>query len=83
LALLFLPFILPAQTPFFIAGTVKDNPLNTVYLLSLYGERTYLVDSVKADASGAFSFTLKSGNKPGMYKIVFGKDRFLEIIFNK
>ncbi|HNW76409.1 MAG TPA: thioredoxin-like domain-containing protein [Bacteroidales bacterium] len=83
LALLLLPFILPAQTPFFITGTVKDNPLNTVYLLSLYGERTYLVDSVKADASGAFSFTLKSGNKPGMYKIVFGKDRFLEIIFNK
>jgi peroxiredoxin len=82
-ALVCLPSWLIAQGQYSINGTITDHPLKSVYLLSFYGERNYLIDSTKTDAAGSFSFTLGNSTPPGMYKVSFGKDLAVDVVFNR
>ncbi len=80
---LIVPSLLTAQTSFSVSGTVAGHTLKTVYLLSYYGEKNFIIDSAKSDASGAFSFTLNATTPPGMFRVSFGKDLSLDLIFNR
>lgn len=71
------------QAQYTVTGKINDDPLKTVYLLSYYGERNFIIDSARTDSSGSFRFSLAASTPPGMYKIGLGKDLFLDLIFNR
>lgn len=79
--LLLIPFSVNAQ--FTVTGKVADHFLKSVYLLSYYGERTFLIDSVKTDASGRFTVSLPETTPPGLYRVSFGKSGFVDLIVNR
>jgi peroxiredoxin len=76
-------FLLRVQAQYTVTGTIIDHPLKTVYLLSYYGERNFIIDSTKTDAFGKFGFTLSKSTPPGMYKVSFGKDLSVDLVFNR
>lgn len=82
-ALVFLSSSLLVQGQYSLSGTIQAHPLKSVYLLSFYGERNFLIDSAKTDAAGSFSFTLGNATPPGMYKVSFGKDLAVDVVFNR
>jgi peroxiredoxin len=77
------PLFSAAQSSFTITGTVINHPLKSVYFLSYYGERNFLIDSARTDASGNFALTVNGSTPPGMYKVSFGKDLSVDMIFNR
>jgi len=77
------PISLVAQSGYTITGTVTGHSLKSVYLLSYYGERNFLIDSTRSDSSGTFRFRLDGTIIPGMYRIGFGKDLSLDLVFNR
>jgi peroxiredoxin len=82
-ALVFLSSCLLAQGQYSVSGIIQAHPLKSVYLLSYYGERNFLIDSTKTDGTGNFIFTLNGATPPGMYKISFGKDLSVDLVFNR
>jgi peroxiredoxin len=83
LAMLYIPSLLVAQSRYTITGTIIDHPLKNVYFLSYYGERNFVIDSAKTDASGKFTLQVNGSTPPGMYKVSFGKDLYVDVIFNR
>lgn len=83
IVLMLVPFLATAQAQFTVTGTIVNHPMKSVYLLSYYGERNFVIDSTKTDASGKFNFALNSTTPPGMYKVSFGKDLSLDFVFNR
>ncbi|HNY01865.1 MAG TPA: redoxin domain-containing protein [Bacteroidales bacterium] len=78
--LLLFPFSGRSQNT--ISGTIRHLEGKRVQLMSIYGERTRAIDSAVADPSGRFRFTLVN-RLPGMYRISWGKDRFVDVIWNQ
>lgn len=72
-----------AQPSFVLDGTVAGLPDQTVYLLNFYGERTRLIDSVRTNARGSFHFSLSPDLAPGMYRVSWGKDYYVDLICNR
>jgi thioredoxin-related protein len=81
--LLFTPGYLQAQQTYTVSGTISNLPSATIYLLSYYGERTFMVDSVKTDPQGNFRFAMKPGAHIGQYRVGITKDSWVDFIFNK
>ena len=66
-----------------IGGKIGSWSGKKVYLLSMYGERLNRIDSTMTDSTGSFSFVLLSFRLPGMYRITWGKDGTLDLIWNR
>lgn len=77
---LLIPWLLQAQNT--IDGTIRNLGANTVFLMSIYGERTKAIDSTIADSSGHFRFTL-TNRLPGMYRVQWNKDGQIDLIWNQ
>ncbi|MDP4282267.1 MAG: redoxin domain-containing protein [Bacteroidota bacterium] len=77
------PSLLFAQEGYTIKGQLTGKVPAIVYFTSVYGERATLLDSVKPDPAGKFLFKLRPGLQPGLYRLVWGKDQLLDLVFNK
>lgn len=79
---------LPAQ-PYIIQGNIEHPGEGTIYLLSYYGDRFLLADSVDSK-TGSFNFLLSGENPPGVYRLVYpqvyqgvrSENRYVEFIYN-
>jgi peroxiredoxin len=80
--ILFMPVVVYSQTGNSLKGTISGLENRTVTLLSFYGERNSMVDSVRTDGAGSFSFRLSSNLAPGLYRLRWSKDGFIDIILN-
>jgi len=76
-------FYAKTQPVFILKGTIANLPQKTLYLLNFYGEKNTVVDSARTDASGAFSFSLPSSLSPGMYRLNWSKDKFIDLVYNR
>ena len=76
-----LPSILFGQN-FQIEGKIRNLPLKTVYLLSYYGDRLTPVDSVKTSLKGEVKFVLKPDTPIGLYRLAFGRNKAIDLMFN-
>jgi thiol-disulfide isomerase/thioredoxin len=85
--ILFLLFLL-ITTPLFpqpgntIHGEIRNSSGKKIFLSSIYGERTALMDSAIVDLAGHISFTLKSGAPVGLYRISTNKENYFNLILN-
>ncbi len=57
-------------------------PTNRAFLYEFLGEKTKMVDSVRAVSPGKIQFNLPKNTHPGLYRIVVGPNNFCDIIFN-
>jgi peroxiredoxin len=82
LIILFILFCgsLPAQN--IMDGTIQGLGKNRVYLLSHYGEKITPRDSTISDTLGRFSFILEGNYLPGMYRVQWGTEGLLDLIWN-
>ena len=62
-------------------GTILRYGKNKVFLRSIYGEKTPIIDSTVTDTAGNFRFSL-SGHLPGTYRVQWTKDGFVDLIWN-
>ncbi|NCA75297.1 MAG: redoxin domain-containing protein [Alphaproteobacteria bacterium] len=63
-------------------GVIRGSAGQTVFLGSLYGEKVTMVDSVRSDSTGYVRFRLE-GRLPGMYRVKWSKDGYVDLIWNK
>ena len=77
------PFFGLAQTTYNLSGQIDGLNKETIYLLNFYGEKNTLIDSTQTDPSGAFSFSMPATLATGMYRLNWGKEKFIDLIFNK
>jgi thiol-disulfide isomerase/thioredoxin len=70
----------------------RDIPFNTIYLISIYGDKTKTIDSSKTDFSGGFHFKFTNKTHVGQYRLSVksrnskAEDGFLtllDFIYNK
>lgn len=83
LVLTILFFFFQAEAQQLIEGTIRELGRKKVFLLSFYGERTNKVDSVMADSSGHFTFNIRPVYLPGMYRVSWGKEGHVDLIWNR
>ncbi len=50
--------------------------------MKLMGEKRTIVDTVTTDATGSFTFNMDEGLEPGMYLIINGPGKAVELIYN-
>ncbi|MEI6683597.1 MAG: thioredoxin-like domain-containing protein [Bacteroidota bacterium] len=62
-------------------GTILRYGTSKVFLRSIYGEKTPIIDSTVTDTAGNFRFSL-SGHLPGTYRVQWTKDGFVDLIWN-
>jgi len=65
-----------------IDGTIRGLGKNRVYLLSHYGEKIIPRDSTVTDTLGRFRFVLTSNYLPGMFRVQWGTEGLLDLIWN-
>lgn len=68
---------------FTINGTISGYNESEVYLMRILGENQKIVDTVVSSSSGSFEFQLDNDFPIGMYIIVGGSKKMIEIIYNK
>ncbi len=74
------PMALNAQHT--ITGTIRGYNAGTINLQSIFGERTKTIDSTNTDNAGTFRFSMKD-RLPGVYRLWWGKERYLDLIWNR
>lgn len=65
----------------FIRGCLPEIKENKIYLEAFYGSSAFMVDSSYADVNGCFILTPPL-NRQGLYRVLFPKRRFMDIIFS-
>ena len=71
-----------AQKIYSIEGTISGIPEGKIYLSTVFGERVHAVDSSVSDKAGAFSFHMKPEARQGLYRITWGKDKSVDLLWN-
>lgn len=79
--ILFLPFCISAQT-FRMDGKIKGIDVHKIKISNFYGNEDRIIDSVSVDKDGVFRYVFPKDFTPGMYRLRFGKDQFIDIIYN-
>jgi peroxiredoxin len=65
-----------------IEGRIHALPNHKLFLSSYFGEKTVPVDSTVSNDEGHFTFQMKPGAQTGMYRVLWGKDKFVDLIWN-
>jgi len=66
-----------------LEGIIHNLDSYRIYLLSFYGEKSIIIDSTMADSTGKFRFLIAANRRPGMYRIQWGKEKLIDLIWNK
>ncbi len=65
-----------------IKVTVKGLPQKQIYIADFYGDKNTKIDSVMSDTTGSLVFKTNADMPAGMYRVIFGKNSFLDFIYN-
>lgn len=65
-----------------INGTIGDLADEEVYLMRIAGQNRTIVDTVKTDQTGSFTFQLENNFPVGMYAVIYGPAQMVELIYN-
>ena len=65
-----------------INGTITGLENESLYLMQLMGEKRNVVDTVQTDLTGAFIFNMPEERESGMYLIINGPGKAIELIYN-
>jgi len=65
-----------------INGTITGLENENLYLMQLMGEKRSITDTAQTDITGSFTFILDESNKPGMYVVINGPGKAVELIYN-
>ena len=65
-----------------ISGTISGLENENVYLMRLMGERKITVDTALTDLTGSFIFNMPESRDAGMYLIIKGTGKAVELIYN-
>jgi peroxiredoxin len=84
--LLLITILLPAgllaqQAP--ITGTIVGLPDATIKITDFYGNENRVIDSVKTDAAGSFSFLFSQKQPTGLHRLRWNDRDYLDIIFDQ
>jgi peroxiredoxin len=66
-----------------IGGKIFLIPEGKIYLSTVFGERPRKVDSAVSDKEGNFSFQMKPESLPGLYRINWGQDKSVDLLWNR
>jgi peroxiredoxin len=72
-----------AQQNYTFDGQVKSLESHKVFLARYYGEKTFTVDSATTDGTGKFSIRMSPKALSGMYRISWGKEKSVDLIWNR
>jgi peroxiredoxin len=83
LLLIFFSFFSYGQTNYSVTGEIRGLSSKKIYLSAYGGEKLHPIDSTNSDDKGKINFVLKLSILPGLYRVSWGKDKFLDLILNK
>ncbi|MCX6257800.1 MAG: thioredoxin-like domain-containing protein [Bacteroidia bacterium] len=83
IALVIFSFSIYGQNEFILKINVKGLPGKVIYLADFYGDKNKFIDTTVTNAYGTATFVMNDSRQPGMYHIVFDKDRFADVIYNR
>lgn len=66
-----------------LEGTIRHYAGGRVYIQRIYGEKTMGIDSVVTSTDGHFRFDMPSSLVPGMYRVKWGKEEWVDLIWNQ
>lgn len=79
--LFIIPVFLFAQD-YKMSGEINGLDEQTITISNFYGNEDKVIDSVKTDYMGFFVYTFPKNSNAGMYRLRFGQNQFMDIIFN-
>jgi len=79
--LILLPFSIFAQQNK-LDGQIKGVTAKKILISGFYGSEQRPFDSIAFDKNGKFSFSFSKNQPVGMYRLRFGENRFIDIIYN-
>jgi len=79
--LILLPFSIFAQQNK-LDGQIKGMEAKKIFISGFYGSEQRPFDSVTADKNGKFNYSFSKNQPAGMYRLRFGENRFIDIIYN-
>jgi len=65
-----------------ISGTITGLENESLYLMQLMGEKRIVIDTAQTDLTGAFIFNMPEESEAGMYMIINGPGKAIELIYN-
>ena len=65
-----------------INGTITGLENENLYLMQIMGEKRSIIDTVKTDVTGSFTFVMPESRLPGMYVIIKGKGQAVDFVYN-
>jgi len=65
-----------------VKGQIEGLPEEKIYIASFRGDMSRIIDSVSTDPLGNFFLETTPNYKPGVYRLIFGRDQFLDLIIN-
>jgi peroxiredoxin len=71
-----------AQKTWSIGGQIGILSERKIYLSTVFGEKARTVDSTVSDREGVFSFLMKPAARPGLYRLTWGKDKSVDLLWN-
>ncbi|MBE0638444.1 MAG: redoxin domain-containing protein [Bacteroidales bacterium] len=79
--LLFLPIFVCGQQ-FSLTGKISGLADGMVSIHTFYGSENKKIDSVAVHPDGSFAYTFAKDAYSGMYRLRWGKNQFMDVIFN-
>ncbi len=79
--ILLIPFLNSAQNHT-LKGEIAGLKDMYIKISGFYGNETGVIDSVKVDGAGRFSYTFPEDAYSGMYRLRFGQNQFMDVIYN-
>jgi len=83
--ILILLFLLPLITfsqNYKLNGQIKGLPEGKIKISAFYGNEEKPFDSISVNTNGSFEFTFPYDLENGMYRLRFGQNQFMDVIYN-
>ncbi len=80
--LLIVPFFVNAQQRT-LEGRIKGLEVKKVFISDFYGNEKRAFDSTAVDKNGSFKFSFPQSRSVGLYRLRFGENLFIDIIYNQ
>lgn len=75
------PFLVSSQS-YFLRGEIHGLNSQSIKISNFYGNEDRIMDSVTTDQNGAFRYDFDQYVDVGMYRLRFGGNQYMDILFN-
>ena len=82
LILFAVPILVSGQDGQTVKGEIRGMGVHKIYLTKYFGDRITPFDSVMTDSSGRFLFRIRPDSPVGLYRLILGRDQFIDLILN-